>query len=603
MNLFKKLISRTASHRTPQRRKPASERLAIESLENRQLLAVNVTFFNGTLSIVGDDNANVIELARQASGNLVVTADSPVSFLGGIPTVSNTFTIVIEGRGGNDTITMQESAGILPAVTIDGGSGNDTIRGTSSDDFIFGGPGNDFLLGLNGNDFVSGGAGLDDIRGGLGTDLLMGGIDNDIVQGGADDDTIQGEAGNDDLRGDSGNDVLHGGSGDDLMQGLDGNDILRGDDGNDGLDGNAGDDILEGGLGNDRHQGHDGNDNARGGAGNDVYLFDADNPLGFDILFESAGEGADRLSFTDTTTIGVTVDLGTSAVQQITPGTSFVLSDPNTFENGTGGAGADTFIGNSQVNRYAGAGGKDTFGHRGAGGGIDLPNDFSPVDEEQVFFMSGGTLTADQLTIDVTARILRDAASGTFGFDFPVPLLRTNSPYQFGRTDTATTGQLFTFTGTGGLTLGTNTDALLAVYNMNGQTFGAAGQRQRLIDYSANGNSLFGRDGDDIIEAGDGDDFVDGDEGFAAGGNDVLTGGKGNDTFLFGSPFTGTGPIQFGSDTITDFNSTDDIVDLANGLSVRSGLGTSTVIIWNGTTNFGTIRALKGYLWQASDFI
>jgi Ca2+-binding RTX toxin-like protein len=603
MKLFKKLFARTLSRRASSRQETISHRLTIEALESRQLLAVNVTFFNGTLSVVGDDNPNVIDLARQANGNLVVTADSPLTTLGGIPNVSNTFTIVIEGRGGNDTITMQEGGGILPAVTIDGGNGNDTIRGTSSNDFIFGGTGSDFLLGLNGNDFISGGEGSDEIRGGLGTDLLMGGIDNDIVQGGADDDTIQGEAGNDDLRGDAGNDVLHGGPGDDQMQGLDGNDILRGDDGNDGLDGNAGDDILEGGLGNDRHQGHDGNDNARGGQGNDVYLFDADNALGFDILFESAGEGADRLSFTETTTTGITVDLGTSSVQQVTPGTSFVLSDPNTFENGTGGAGADTFIGNAQVNRYAGAGGKDTFAHRGTGGGIDLPTDFTPVDQDEVFFMTGGTLSADQMTIDATARILRDAATGTIGFDFPVPVLVVNGPYKFGRTDTVAGGQLFTFTGTGGLGLGFNADALVATYSGSGKTLGGAGLGQRLIDHSANGNTLIGRDGDDIIEAGAGNDILDGGEGFAAGGNDILTGGLGDDTFRFGTQFASGTPIQFGDDTITDFNPANDIVDLVTGLSVRSGLGTSTVTIWNGTTNFGTIRALKNYLWQASDFI
>jgi Ca2+-binding RTX toxin-like protein len=217
--------------------------------------------------------------------------------------------------------------------------------------------------------------------------------------------------------------------------------------------------------------------------------------------------------------------------------------------------------------------------------------------------MTGGTLSADQMTIDATARILRDAATGTIGFDFPVPVLVVNGPYKFGRTDTVAGGQLFTFTGTGGLGLGFNADALVATYSGSGKTLGGAGLGQRLIDHSANGNTLIGRDGDDIIEAGAGNDILDGGEGFAAGGNDILTGGLGDDTFRFGTQFASGTPIQFGDDTITDFNPANDIVDLVTGLSVRSGLGTSTVTIWNGTTNFGTIRALKNYLWQASDFI
>ena len=78
-------------------------------------------------------------------------------------------------------------------------------------------------------------------------------------------------------------------------------------------------------------------------------------------------------------------------------------------------------------------------------------------------------------------------------------------------------------------------------------------------------------------------------------GANALSGGGGADSFLFGG--------SFGADTVTDFASGADHADLAAGLSVRAGLGTTTVTVWDGATDAGTISAADGHLWDAGDFV
>lgn len=63
------------------------------------------------------------------------------------------------------------------AVTIQGGSGNNTINGTSHADVIDAGDGEDVVNGLGGNDIICGGEGSDDLRGNAGNDRLYGGLD------------------------------------------------------------------------------------------------------------------------------------------------------------------------------------------------------------------------------------------------------------------------------------------------------------------------------------------------------------------------------------------------------------------------------------------
>ena len=141
-------------------------------------MAVTASFLAGKLNVFGDNLDNTITESRDAAGNILINGGA-VAVTGGKPTVANTVMSSIFGQGGNDTITLNESNGALPAAQIFGGAGNDVITGGSGGDMLFGQSGNDTLLG----------------KGGF--DLLFGGAGNDTLTGGDDDDQMFGEAGDD----------------------------------------------------------------------------------------------------------------------------------------------------------------------------------------------------------------------------------------------------------------------------------------------------------------------------------------------------------------------------------------------------------------------
>lgn len=88
--------------------------------------------------------------------------------------------IAIDGGPGNDKLRGPAGA---RSVAIDGGDGADAIEGGNGADVLHGGPGNDTLDGDDGNDQVHG----DD-----GDDVLSGGrtLSSDVIDGGAGSDTI-----------------------------------------------------------------------------------------------------------------------------------------------------------------------------------------------------------------------------------------------------------------------------------------------------------------------------------------------------------------------------------------------------------------------------
>ena len=101
--------------------------------------------------------------------------------LGGTATVANTSNIQVFGLDGNDTIAVDETNGAMPAVTMFGGDGNDTMTGGSGNDMLFGQAGDDILLGKGGNDLLFGGAGNDTLTGGAGNDQMFGQAGNDLM--------------------------------------------------------------------------------------------------------------------------------------------------------------------------------------------------------------------------------------------------------------------------------------------------------------------------------------------------------------------------------------------------------------------------------------
>ena len=120
----------------------------------------NFNSTTGVLTTTGDSHANTITTSRDAAGQIFVN-DGAVSINGGPATVANTGEIEVFGGAGNDTISVDETNGRLPAVQLSGGAGNDTITGGSGIDRLFGDAGNDVLIGGRGNDELFGGAGND----------------------------------------------------------------------------------------------------------------------------------------------------------------------------------------------------------------------------------------------------------------------------------------------------------------------------------------------------------------------------------------------------------------------------------------------------------
>ena len=138
---------------------------------------------NGVLTTTGDSHDNTIITSRDAAGQIFVNGGA-VSINGGPATVANTREIQVLGGAGNDTISLDETNGSLPAVQLSGGAGNDTITGGAGADVLFGDAGNDTLTGGRGNDVLFGGAGNDLF-------IWNPGDGSDVVEGGTGKDTLQ----------------------------------------------------------------------------------------------------------------------------------------------------------------------------------------------------------------------------------------------------------------------------------------------------------------------------------------------------------------------------------------------------------------------------
>jgi len=108
-----------------------------------------------------------------------------------------------------------------------GTDASETIIGTQGNDFVHAGAGNDLVYLLSGNDYGNGGLGNDSVSGDTGNDIVVGTDGDDVLMGGSGIDMVSGGRGADSVHGDSGNDVLAGGVGDDELIGGAGGDVFK----------------------------------------------------------------------------------------------------------------------------------------------------------------------------------------------------------------------------------------------------------------------------------------------------------------------------------------------------------------------------------------
>jgi len=245
-----------------------------------------------------------------------------------------------------------------------------------------------------------------------------------------------------------------------------GADIVSGLGGNDALYGRDGNDDLSGGDGNDSLIGGAGNDDLRGGAGNDLFYVDD----AFDVVYEDEAQGDDRIiasvSYVLRTGSHVEV-LGTS-----TP------NGTNSLDL-TGNELGQSLYGNGGANRLSGLGGIDYL--------VGLGGDDMLDGGEGADVMRGGTGN-DFYRVDNAADIVLE------GLGEGDDRVAAGTSYNL-----AAGGEIELLSTTNGLATGS--------INLTGNEFG---------------QSLYGNDGNNVLNGG--------------GGIDYMVGRKGNDSYVIDNP-------------------------------------------------------------------
>lgn len=483
------------------------------------------------------------------------------------PAAGKAFVVFGFDPNGNLTIkglsTADDISGTASADGILGAGGDDILRGGDGDDVLNGGDGDDMALGHDGDDRAFGRDGDDILRGFAGDDRLSGGDGDDLLMTDDGEDTIFGGAGADRLvltvanlstgdgfDGGGGADRLElsgGGTADlsalaffqsfETIQLDDSGTVLTGGAGGETIIGGTAADTLNGGGGDDVLQGGLGLDTLAGGLGDDVYLLIAVGDES-DLITENAGEGVDTVTTVFNfnlpdnlenlnleNTAGPNEGNGNGA-NNIINGSLFndLIRGRDGDDELNGSDGVDTLLGQNGSDTLSGGNGNDTLN---GGGGVDR--------------LIGGAGN-DLYSIDDSNDIVTEQAGGggsdrvnAFA-DFVNPLEVEFLVGKFAAIGLTLTGnaQVNRITGANKI----NSPDTISGEGGNDKLVGLVGND--VINGGAGNDRIFGNSGADVING--------------EAGNDVVSGQQGADTFVFDA--------LPGRDTITDFNTTEDQVNL-----------------------------------------
>ncbi|SFJ58302.1 M10 family metallopeptidase C-terminal domain-containing protein [Planctomicrobium piriforme] len=314
----------------------------------------------------------------------------------------------------NSNLTLRLNSGVA-FENVTGTTGNDSFTGNSLNNVFTGAEGNDSYyfntstaLGIDqvndssGNDFIDfTGSNLPVVvslattsQQAVNANLqlkLSSGASIERLTGGSKDDSLTGNA----LA-----NVITGGAGNDVLTGLAGDDIYIFDTtvalGSDTVNDSAGMDLLDfsastagvsinlgttaaqvvnskltltltnssaienatGGSGNDTFIANKLDNILTGNAGNDTYVINASAAAGLDLINDASG--IELLDFSSSTS-GVKVNLGSTAIQTANANLRLQLSSDSAFENLIGGSGNDQLTGNALANTLTGNAGSDTL--------------------------------------------------------------------------------------------------------------------------------------------------------------------------------------------------------------------------------------------------
>jgi Ca2+-binding RTX toxin-like protein len=387
--------------------------------------SASVVDSTATLNLDGaDDNVTV-----SVAGGLLVHGQTTGGVNGGsewnsaiagdqtVP-ADGTFTVIVNGGEGNDSITVVARSTELASSGLNGDGGDDLVSGPDSNDTLTGGDGNDRLVAGKGDDVMNGGAGNDTLvwNQGDGSDVADGDLGNDGAEvngaptlgdvltleasarrvklqrtnlgpftfdaaterfevnglGGNDSVTandgvgaltllsVDGGAGADTVKGSDGADLILGGEADDVLSGGGDDDRIVGDRGTDTMNGGTGDDTLVWNNG-------DGSDVANGDDGRDDVEVNGAAAAGDAFTVQPNGA---RIKFDRTNLVPFSIDIGSSETLHangLGGNDAVAVGDVGGYSvTAAGGTGNDTLTGGNAPETFLGGSGNDTIAPGGA---------------------------------------------------------------------------------------------------------------------------------------------------------------------------------------------------------------------------------------------
>lgn len=544
---------------------------------------------------------------------------------------------------GNLTLTLGSAVALENLI---GGAGNDFLTGNALNNMLTGGEGNDtYLIDA---DSTSGSDRIDETAGGLDTidfsqtttqnvaidlarttaqvvnpeltlTLLTGTLIENVI-GGALDDTLAGNSLDNTLNGGFGNDTYVFDT--DLTLGSD--TIIESAGGVDTLNfstttprdiavdlsiataqyinaaltltlsSNTTMENVIGGYRNDTLIGNALDNVLNGGGGNDVYFFNTNTSLGSDKVTDTAG--INTLSFAGSTA-DVVVDLARTTAQPVNGNLALTLDSATTIDNVTGGAGNDTFVGNSLKNILAGGAGNDTYVFD-----ADLTLGTDTIDESEggADTLTFSSTTTQNVTVDLSKTTSQKVSLGLYliilggdtienvvggelddtlsgnSLDNLLAGGNGNDTYVFD-TDLNLGHDTIDESGAGSDTLNFSTTTirdLTVDLSMAGAQIVNAGLTLTLSSGTTIENAIGGSLNDTLI----GNSL-----------NNALTGGAGNDTYVFNTS------TVLGADTVADSSGTDTVSFIGSMIDVVANLGVATAQFVNShlTLTLGSAAAIE----------
>jgi len=304
--------------------------------------------------------------------------------------------------------------------------------------------------------------------------------------------------------------------------------MIRSGAGNDVLRGNELANTLTGGPGDDQLIGLTGSDSLVGGIGSDTYHFHNATGPETDSITELDNQGfADTVSFVSMT-VGVTLDLGSTAVQSVHANRTLQLSSGNAFEVIIAGTGNDVLTGNALANTFSGNAGNDVLNGRGGNDGL-----FGGAGSDTYVF--------DPPTAFETDFVSEDANGGTDTLDFTAVASAVTFNLSLTGNQTVHANRLLSMS------------PALAIENLIG------GSGNDVLTGNTLANTITGGPGNDTITG--------------AGGDDSLYGGTGDDTFIFNAVTSAE------SDFVAEYSGqgTDTISFSSLSIGVTLGLNTNAI--------------------------